>query len=187
MRVLLLNGGGIDSLAVAMLLKASEHDVMSLHVDLGYPNAEPCRNAAELIATTYCSSHKLITLNGLDAMGVDPAIDTRYRPIQYQQLVLSSIGCSHAQMNGITYVTSGFRHGFLTNEFKPRLNGLLAQVKLSYLNPILVEHPLAGLSGDDAVFGIIQNSPILHQTVSCLQLPACGVCSKCLLRAKYNI
>lgn len=186
-KVLLLNGGGTDSLAVALQLQKSGHETHSLHVDFGYPNSTPCKVAAELLATTYCASHKVITMFGLDAMGYDPTIDDRYRPIQYQQLVLSGIGCSHAQMNGIPYVVSGFRHRLLTNDFRPLFNNLLAQVKLPYLKPLLLEHPLASVATDESLYEVIKDSSILHDTVSCLQVTPCGICSKCLFRAKYGI
>jgi 7-cyano-7-deazaguanine synthase in queuosine biosynthesis len=187
MKVLLLNGGGVDTLACAIILQASGHEAHSLHIDFGYPNSASCKVAAEIIATTHCVDHKVITVQGLDPMGFDPVINDRYRPVQYQQLILSGIGSSHAQINGFTHVVSGFRHHFLTNQFKDLFNQLLSQVRLHYINPIRVDHPLAGITTDQALFDIMKGSAILHDTVSCLFDPPCRTCSKCKFRSQFGI
>jgi len=170
-----------------MLLQQSGHETLSLHVTFDYPNTDTCRQAAQQIAALYCQDHKDITVHGLEPMGFDPDLNDRFRPIQYQQLVLSGIGCSHAQMNGIPHVVSGFRHHFLTNQFKDVFNNLLSQVRLPYINPIRLDHPLASVTEDAALFEIIKDSPILHNTVSCLFDPPCGTCSKCRFRGLYGI
>lgn len=188
MRVLLLNGGGIDSLAVAMILSASGHETHSLHVDFGYPSSAPEKVAAELIASTYCANHLNVSVSGLDAMGFDEAIEPRYRPVQYQQLLLTTIGASHAQMNSIPYVVTGVRGNAIVGpNFRELFGEIVGQVNLKYLKPISLVHPLETVTTTDALFSIIQNSPILHDTVSCLALPACGTCIKCKFRAKYGI
>ena len=188
MKVLLLNGGGLESLALSIILKHSLHEVTSLHIDCGYLSSPRTKVAAKLIADTYCNSHVDIALSGLPAMGrVDPTLN-RYQPFQYQQLVLSSIGASYAQMNGLNFVSSGFRHRLLSKEFKTQFTNLLREVKLAGLNPLELTQPLLDLNmTDEALYNVIKDSPILHDTVSCLEEPACGTCSKCVLRAFYNI
>ncbi len=188
MKVLLLNGGGIDSLAVAMILQKSGHEVHSLHVDFGYPSSIPEKAAAELIASTYCADHLNISMSGLDAMGLDASIEPRFRPVQYQQLLLTTIGASHAQMNDMPYVVTGVRGNAIVGaEFKPLFEELVRQVNLKYLKPISVVHPLETVTSTDALYALVEDSPILHDTVSCLALPACGTCLKCVFRAKYGI
>ena len=64
-KVVLLNGAGIDTLATLVLLskqKAVKYEFHSLYVYAGQKNGDRAKAAAEKIAGKYCESHRVIDI-----------------------------------------------------------------------------------------------------------------------------
>ena len=189
MKILLLNSGGLDSLACAIVLKHNGHETHSLYVDLGYPNTDASKVASKLIADTYCVAHDSIAVVGLQARGFLKYGHEGFEPIAHQQMVLNTLGASYAQVHEFSHFCSGTRKdtpvgpGYLKG-----FNSTLAyyQTALIQMNPLELFQPINDLTNDQW-FGIIKDSPVLHQTVSCLSSPPCGTCFKCKIRATYGI
>jgi len=189
MDILLLNGGGLDTLAAAMKLQAEGNTVHSLHVICDMPAAAKIQAAAAAIAAEYCASHKEVTLSGLAPWGIREKnpFTTRFFSIPQAQIVFSCIAASHALKEGITAIANGVKdrepYGAL---FEPAITELHGMNRNGFGTPVTFQRPLDGLQMAD-VLEIIKDSPILHQTVSCLQDPPCGTCGKCKIRASQNI
>ena len=190
MKTILLNSGGLDSLACAMLLNQAGHEVHSLYVDLGYPNDSVARVASALVASTYCADHEVVTVGNLPAMGMaDPPTNIGFRPVAYQPMLLHSLAVSLATNKGYSEVCAGVRNNaYVGYEYDTLLNAYLNKFqRLTGYGTVRLSFPINQVNTDDWLYSIVKDSPILHQTVSCLSLPPCGACIKCLIRSKYAI
>lgn len=189
MDILLLNGGGLDSLAAAMKLQAAGNTVHSLHVITDVPAAATLQAAAKAIASEYCASHKEVTLSGLAPWGIKTKnpVTTRFFQIPQAQIVFSCIAASHALKEGITAIANGVKDrepfGAL---FEPAITELHGMNRNGFGTPVTFQRPLDGLGIAD-VLEIVKDSPVLNQTVSCLMDPPCGTCGKCQIRASINL
>jgi 7-cyano-7-deazaguanine synthase in queuosine biosynthesis len=173
-----LNSGGIDSLALATFLK--DHELHSLHVHQGHPSSDAQALSAERIAAKYCVSHEVVELHGLRQ---NPKENGIVRAVAYQSPILSVIGSSFAFSKGIVSVVSGNRIEYLSEDFEP---AFLKMMQTHTKDERIFSRPLGKISFED-VYQIVKNDPLLPQTVSCLSLPRCGICLKCLNRTKFNI
>lgn len=190
MDVILLNSGGLDSLASAIIAKQNNHTLRSVHVKFNYPIADIALTAAQAIADEYCDSHKIINLTDLDPVGTE--YGDRFRPVPYQQAILCTIGADIAQKTKLTRVISGVRRAeifYSIDSYKEHLEMSLNQFRISEHNDLHFMFPLQNipLNEKQVFYDIIKDSPVLHDTVSCLNVPACGICIKCLFRQEYSI
>ena len=175
-KVLMMNGGGIDSLALAILYHKSNIELYSLYIDWGYPNNIALSNAASSIANMYCASHKVIQVHGL--------IDGFFVP-KYQHCMIVSIAISYAIRHGIQKIITGGNGTDNTSDF---LTGFDIVIKANKHNkiPITVEWPLEGKYDPEQIYPLVKDSPLFYNTVSCLRNPVCGICHKCKRKNKLN-
>jgi 7-cyano-7-deazaguanine synthase in queuosine biosynthesis len=179
MRYVLMNSGGCESLATAILLWKQGHELHSLHIDVGVPSQARNSVAAAAIAEMYCVDHKEIELHGLL-----PEINQQNRAIRYQPFILASIGCSYAATLDIANVATGNTGDSISEEFEDLFNAC----HRSYFRPgQKLYRPLLGVSDFNQVYIIMKDSPLVHDTVSCPEEPKCGVCPKCNKRRLFNI
>jgi len=191
MDIVLLNGGGVDSLAAALILKNSGHTLHSLHVQFDYPASASMVVAAKAIADAYCADQVVVTVAGLVPWGMNAPEATptgRYRSVPNLQLVVSGIAASYATRNGYSYIANGVKNQEVWgNGFEPAISALIANHNHSQLKqPLLFMRPLSALD-DAAVYALVAGNSVLNQTVSCLSSPPCGTCFKCLLRKSHNL
>ena len=166
-RILMLNGGGFDSLAMAIQYK--DQEVHSLHINLGFPNSEATEEAAYKIANYYCHTHKVITVDGL--------IDGSFVP-RHHQILVTSMAISYATRNGITKIISGANGICNTKDFLDAINAIIKSNQ-KHDDEIILEWPLEGFNSPEAIYPLVKDSPIFDKVVSCNRNPVCNICHKC--------
>lgn len=184
----LLNSGGKDSLAAAMVLGQMGHELYSLHVDIGLSTADHLANA-ERIARHHCSlGHEVFT----GRFSSDPNMESPKGGGFYaQRVVLPTIGFSVALRIGAELVSSG--HTWPTLNGKEDLADTLARYVMHTNRPEndgggrpapQFFFPLYGLQPHQ-IYDIVKRDPTWKTLSFCTQSPPCGKCHKCSLRAKF--
>lgn len=183
MKIVLLNSGGKDTLATAMLLR-DKHEMHSLHVQFVSPSPAAAAVAKE-IAARYCASHHEVTTSGL-YMGREVG---KVDGLLYQALGLVGLGAMYASQIGASGIAAGF---YLAGHiFGPSFGEGVQKVLDSYGRGLQFLTPLAGTpsvmegSGETLVLDIVKADPLWKRTVYCHKDPACTKCAKCLQRAAW--
>lgn len=200
MKVVLLNSGGKDSLAVAILLKAGKVElppesnwdgqpveVHSLYVDLGWRNVVPAKKMAKRIADAYCASHEEVTLSGSWLRPSPPAKGG----VVHQSVALAIIGAMYATQIGATTVLSGLVldpkspaglefPGSLLALYKAFADLFHHGAQWHHDAPALV-CPLSypPYFSPTGVTDVVKDDPLFLHTVTCSWDPPCGTCFKC--------
>lgn len=197
MKVVLLNSGGKDALACAVLLKSgavripdeledgTPIELHSLYVDAGWRNAPRAMAAAKRIAEEYCASHSTVSLSG-DFQRAPGTGAHGYAGVYHQTILLSVLGGMHAVKNGISVVVMGTVKGPVTPQFPAALRELYVQGQAWHGPEMRPVHlfPLFDI-GRDVVIEALKNNPILPLTATCNDVLPCGTCSKC--RNRVNL
>lgn len=180
--IVLLNSGGLDSLAVAMLLKEQKHIVHSLYIDLGQRSKAKGIVACRRIADAYCDSHEVIVMFPDDRY----LIEMKNGPnLPFMGAALFILGSVYARSKGIDFIASGLKGDSNKDDFNTRFLHLLKASKMT--KPVIPLRPVSGMKDFKEVFEVIKDSPIMRHTYSCNVIPKCGGCVKCKLRKKYSI
>lgn len=180
MNVALLNSGGKDSLAAAILLR--EDPAIRLHslfVDVGQPNRIEAELSARRIAAKYAEDHETIPVG---SGGYRAPVDSgRFVAVCHQTIMLYGIAAMYATSRGWQVVASGVRCDAVAPGFPAALEALFATSRLrappAFLFPVLA-------LGDAAVIEIAARDPLYLETVGCNESPPCGTCHRCRLRAE---
>lgn len=192
MNILLLNGGGLDSLCLAKLTREqypTDH-IESIHIIYGNPAATEQSNAASKIADKYCDAHKTLTMmDGSDPLSLATNLPISSNPdfigIPFYASLLFVNGYSYAVKNEYDVVLMGLKTPY-TKDYKDALERFINMSTITKIRP-KIEFPFleSGIN-DEAVFNYIRDD-IVSDTYSCNQSPACGVCSKCAFREDKGI
>jgi len=183
LKAVLLNSGGIDTLAAAQMLKEQGHELHSLFIGMGQPNQVLALIASKKIADAYCSSHFEFIIPGEWSVS-SPNAPAGGISIPYLTGVVFLMGCVYARKIGVEYIVSAVK-GTHVEAFKPTL---LALQKANSIIPVIII-PITPLENksDAEVYEMVKNNPLLKETVSCAWSPPCGVCKKCLDRKAREI
>jgi 7-cyano-7-deazaguanine synthase in queuosine biosynthesis len=179
-KALLLNSGGKDSLATAILARRSGWELSSLYVELGQRNSSEARLSSKRIADKHCADHFELIVNSPHSLIIP--IPGGIFGIAYQAVTIHSLAASVAVSRGIERVFSGQRYGANAAQFPRLFNELLQQSR--YTPHIVVDFPVFSLS-DEEIFKIVSPDPLWRDTVTCNVSPPCGVCGRCKLRASW--
>jgi 7-cyano-7-deazaguanine synthase in queuosine biosynthesis len=179
MKTVMLNSGGLDSLALAVMLSKQGHEVHSLYVDTGSKNREQAMAAASKIAAAHCADHYVIAVDGLKTT---PKVA---RGIPYQGFFFTLLGSIYAASLDIDYVTSGNKGEMSDDSFEETFMNVLKSVKVRDTKIPL--RPFRGIIDINQIYMIAKDSPVLKDTWSCGQSTKCGVCNKCRMRIRLGI
>jgi 7-cyano-7-deazaguanine synthase in queuosine biosynthesis len=181
MKRVILNSGGLDSLALAMILHAAGDELYSFHIHQGVASSDSQMASAQRIADKFCVSHKVVEIHGLLQ---SPDSTGGPRPIACQTVLLAMLGQAYANLMNVVSVVSGNRYERVTVEFEKHFNRSLKCVAKG--NERVYSRPLGAIYESD-VWDIIKDEPLAPQTVSCLAEPPCGTCFKCVERTKVGL
>jgi 7-cyano-7-deazaguanine synthase in queuosine biosynthesis len=194
MKFLLLNGGGIDSLAVARATRTQypKAVIESVHFCYGQPAEAKLAKGAKAIADKYCNSHdeyhmcKSIDgeIGPVEDMTI-PLIGGTFRGIPFWGLWLLINGFVIAQKRKCEYLLTGIWADAYRPEMIDYLEKALGASKITRKR-VSLEAPLYG-HDRELVYWIVEDDPVLSQTWSCNYDPPCGVCRKCEYREEKNI
>lgn len=180
MKVVLLNSGGKDCLAAA-ILTYGEHELHSLYVDAGNPSSAAERVVAEKIAAKYAASHKVISLSGgpYEAEG-----RFGYAVMPYKAAVLHTLAAMYAACIGAEGIVTGQRDDILVEDWDVRLFGVLSMSHQR--GPVRLLPPLQGTGKtSERIYQVVKDEPLWKETVVCLKHPACGGCVRCRTRSEW--
>ncbi len=191
MKTVLLNSGGKDSLATAILLSRDGHDLHSFTVDVGQPEHAKGNGIAKKIADKYCASHHVFraTTGPYLAETFNLPVGWRYVTIPYKALVVWSLGAMYASSIGAAAVASGMRADIFPEEFPETLKAMF-ELSRKVRDPVEVIVPLNGYKGrqgelNEYIWGIVKDDPLWKETSHCEAYPPCGACYGCRLRAEW--
>ena len=191
MKAVLLNSGGKDSLATAILLAQEGNDLHSFTVDMGQPEGALGHPAAQKIAQKYCRSHHVLKVTSGPYLSPTTKLPEgwNYTTIPFKAIVMWSLGAMYAVTIGAEAVASGMRADIFPEDFAKIIEGMLA-LSVKVRDPLKVIVPLDGYKGrqgelNDIVFNIIKYDPLWRETSYCNDDPACGVCYGCRVRADW--
>lgn len=191
MKTVLLNSGGKDSLATAILLSREGHELHSIYVQSGMP--EDCLGmpASARIASAYCASHHVLTMPTGPYLADTPNLPEawRYRTMPHKLLVMFSLGAMYAVTIGAEAIASGARCDVFHSDFPETLKAALAMSR-KVRDPLVVLTPLNLFPGEQSkvneiVWETIKDDPLWLETSYCNEHPACGVCYGCRMRADW--
>ena len=193
MKYLLLNGGGMDSLAVARMMREYHPNdfIQSLTICTGLPNEPRLRPAAEAISAKYCDLHDEVHLThgtGVKAELGMPLVGHLFG-VPFYCLLMLSIGMSYGMRRGFDVVVSGMKTDTADAKYLPAfqqvLNSSVPTMGATSKPPKLLT-PLYG-TDNNTVFQSIADDSLLNQTVSCNRATSCGICGKCTLRFRLGV
>lgn len=177
MKVLLLNSGGKDSLATAILLHR-EHELHSLHVNLGHPVSRREEEVSAKIAAKYCVSHEVFR-GGPRSYAKPGKLGRNVQP--HKCFVLHAIAAMHAVQIGAEAVASGQKADAVSADFAARLAAAASIssgfAPVSFIFPLRCDGDLDAAHRE--VVAIVKDDPLWPETVHCLRDPPCGNCPDC--------
>jgi 7-cyano-7-deazaguanine synthase in queuosine biosynthesis len=180
MKVVLLNSGGVDTLAVAKMYKDQGHEVHSLYISLGQENNKKASTAAKKIAKEYCASHHSVEVSGLA-----PIVINGFLTMPFQMLTIFVIGACYARQIGCDYIASGNKKQVISDNFKQMFADYLRTSRIT--EPVIPMMPLAEYGSMKEVYDFVKDEPLLKQTVSCNHKELCKTCIKCIERQQLGI
>ncbi len=183
MKAVILNSGGLDTLAAMIILRKQNAELHSLYIGMGQPNDERARLSAKKLADEYCLTHYELTIPGKWSVN-SPKAPAGGISIPYLSGVVFLLGCVYARKIEVDYVVSAVKGNF-TEDFKPAL--LMLQKSLDIAPKIII--PVTPLEDktDEDVYLIIKNNPLAKETTSCAHENPCGICKKCIWRKSIGI
>jgi 7-cyano-7-deazaguanine synthase in queuosine biosynthesis len=180
--VVLLNSGGKDSLAAAMLLR--EHALHSLYIHVGNSISDVEERVARKVADRYAVEHTTLRLSGgpFEApSGLGP-----YSVMPAKAAALHAIGLVFAHSRGADALASGQRPDVLVPDFAARLEAVASMSRHREAMPLLFPVAHIGHGESDAILSIIGVEPLWRETIYCVQDPPCGTCGRCLKRKEWE-
>ena len=184
MEYVLLNSGGLDSLAVAIMYHKKGDILHSLYIDIGITTAEAAGESAKRIADMYCASHNTIKLSSdtnliFNAPSGKPIV-------KYQAMLWHMLGAMYANKIGVKDILSGNKGKTLHPDFESKMQDMQALV-INSTNEVF-HRPLLNIFDLNQIYQIVKFSPLTTSTVSCaVSYPPCGVCNKCKQRQLVGI
>jgi 7-cyano-7-deazaguanine synthase in queuosine biosynthesis len=193
MKFLLLNGGGLDSLAVAKLARQQYPDsrIESVYFGYGSPSEPKTSAGARAIAEAYCDKHDHYNMCKNENGVITPLsnmlvpLNQDFWGIPFWGAWLLVNGYVQATHRGMDVLLSGI----WGDGYRPEINVYLEKfMACSKITPKRVVHeaPLFGIDRE-LVNEIVKDDPIVGKTWSCNSLTACGKCRKCLFRKLFDI
>lgn len=187
MHVVLINSGGKDCLAAALILRRQEHTLHSLFIDLGTPNSTSAGEAAAKIAAKHAADHHAMAVVGITRVRHEKSGITS---VPHQSVLVNILGGVYAFGKGIGAIASGERRGPETagaglapvRSFPERVAEAFAIGK--FCPPPLVLAPVIDFN-DERIFATVKDEPLWRETVTCNEWPPCGKCARCVTRAKW--
>jgi 7-cyano-7-deazaguanine synthase in queuosine biosynthesis len=193
MKFLLLNGGGLDSLAVAKLTRQQYPDAVieSIHFRCGHDSEEKLAAGARAIADAYCTTHDEYFLakskDGQLVPGGDMTVTLK------NNFVGVPFWGAWLLVNGFVFATRRKADVLLTgiwaDGYRPEiLTWIDKLLHSSLITPFNVIHeaPLYGV--DRALIHyIVEDDPVLDKTWSCNSSIPCRNCRKCQFRKDFNL
>jgi 7-cyano-7-deazaguanine synthase in queuosine biosynthesis len=178
MRAVLLNSGGKDSLAAAIILSRAGYELHSLFCIAGQKALEMRDAAAKKIAEKYCVSHDSMVLNGewqhQNKFGLPVTA--------HQTLLFLILAATWGVKHDIYLIASGIKPDAVTTNFP---EAAAAYFKTSRgTNPPGLVFPVFDKS-DDEIFTIVRHDPLWRNAPTCPYDPACGSCVKCKVRKRW--
>jgi 7-cyano-7-deazaguanine synthase in queuosine biosynthesis len=176
-----MNGGGLDSACVAKMLNDRGLWTQSLFLRIGYPAEELQAQAAAETARRWCNDHYEAHLD----LGGDPShrwLDGTLGPAVGWTMLIVSMGIAAAKVHGCDEVYTGLMGSELPANWEQALRTLYHGVNIVRPLEVPIFNPLASLDKRGALewAGLLADS--LSYTVTCNEVPACGVCAKCKAR-----
>lgn len=179
MKVVLLNSGGKDTLASAVLLTREGHKLDSLYCDLGLPNTDRSSAAAAELAAKYAATHQTIKVVGPALVGQKGRAGHLSFGVFHQTTIIVGLGAAYATSIGDEGLACGIR------KMDPLRTHLAGSLNVNPFNaPLPLLCPVMELS-DAAIFELVKSDPLWRKTVTCNAEPACGTCGRCKLRATW--
>jgi 7-cyano-7-deazaguanine synthase in queuosine biosynthesis len=176
---LLLNSGGKDSLAAAILMSRAGWSLASLHVDAGQRNAGVAAPMAARIAQAHCVSHDTVLIRPSRSW----VLEQHGRAfLAHQGAVLASIAAAHAAALGIDRVFSGIRKDSQHSTYPTAVQNLIEASRMTA--HARFELPLWDYTNEQ-VYQIIKDDPLWKETVTCNTYPPCNSCPRCHMRAEW--
>lgn len=193
MKFLILNGGGIDSLCVAKIIKDQYPNIptLSLYCNFGSPQRLKASKAAKLIANKYYNEHKELflgehkeggTLSYANLLTANHRVVFPIIPNLNMQLF--SVGQSLGIQQNCTHMISGVKHEIFNKGALINYDNILKNTRL--YRGLKLEAPLF-LTRFSLIYHIVKDDSLLHQTWSCNFDEECGECHKCKVRKEYGI
>jgi 7-cyano-7-deazaguanine synthase in queuosine biosynthesis len=189
-KIVLMNSGGLDSLACAMVLKNLGFETHSLHLGIGQMNRGPAKRAARKIAKKYCTSHtylrifpwrRVVHLNKLSSKD--------FWCLPFQGHIVCTIGAAWARTKDINFIASGSKVDIWPLEADRLFEDFMRSSNLS--TPVVLLRPLRQGRDYITTFAIVQRDmEMASKTVSCrfqTWRGPCGECPKCERRKRYSI
>jgi len=180
MEAVLLNSGGIDTLASIVAMKEADSELVlhSLTVWIGQKNFGPAHRAAQEIAGKHCVTTDLMLLGDF-AFKENGAFKIPYRMVLFH--MAAAIKARHY---GVEYIISGIDDGFSEN-FGRKVTDMLTEESRAPYAPVVI-CPVRKLSRGERIF-LAKKDPLFPITVSCEEAEPCCVCQKCLDRRAAGI
>jgi 7-cyano-7-deazaguanine synthase in queuosine biosynthesis len=186
MDAVLLNSGGKDALAAAILLTREGHRLHSLYLDGGQPGSRAEQEISAEIAAKYCVSHHVGTFGfgGLSVVNPCPP-HPEIVTIPHKLLFSLVMGAIYADLLGVPGLGGGHRCDVAPRGFESRVAAVLGLSKLRTAPKLLL--PLGGVDGTqgDFVYETIKDEPLWKKTICCLCETPCGTCARCKMRSAW--
>lgn len=176
-KVLVTNSGGIDSaFVINKLVQDGKYEIHSLtFIANGFPQA--ARDSAKIIAEKHCASHREVELIG------DYNLRVGYGLAALPMMgIILGFGISMAE--GYDAIVSGLRDDSVDKDFNEKMHNWLS-TRLLKPRPVIYR-PLVGEGTDEEIVRKY-NIPAeeIKDIINCNEPNApCGVCRKCLRKAK---
>ncbi len=190
-KTVLLNSGGKDSLATAILLHR-DHELHSCFVNTGAPEDAAALTASAMIAEKYCSSHHVIRIGSGPYLATTPSLPAawRYETVPFKLLVMFALGAMYGVTIGAEAIASGARCDVFYPDFPETLKAALAMSRkvrpsLEVLTPLNLFPGEQSKVNELVVWETIKDDPLWRATSYCNYNPPCGVCYGCLLRKEW--
>jgi len=181
--ILLLNSGGIDSLAVAKKVsRLSTATLHSVYIDVGQLSRVPAKEAALKIAAKYCISHEVMQVFPDDRYHIEYDVG---RNIPFLGAAIFMFGAIYARSRDIDFIASGLKNDGVSVEFNEKFLSLLATSKKTKV--VIPLRPLQNYSSYEEIIEDIRGDELLPETWSCNRPKKCGECPKCLKRKELSI
>jgi len=191
MKAVLLNSGGIDTLASVMKLKEDYGSNLELHsmiVGIGQENFRRARLAAKAIAMKYCTTHDEVILPGDWTLPVPLPLMSplpQHRRTPYMALLLHTLGIVKARFYNLGFIVGGFDEYAVREEFPTKFVELQEELSVPpyTIQPI---YPVAHMTPGERI-DYVKDHYLVNTTVSCALPNPCGVCCKCRARLERNV
>lgn len=184
----LLNSGGVDSLATAIIM-SKRFKLYSLNILMGQTNSRVQADASKLIADEYCENHHTMNIFG-DSSSDEYSVYrlfTDRKQFAYIPSIVHLLGATYAISNKCSTLTSGMKVDLATKEWRASFENLChCHSMWKDYHPMFI-FPLYNKDQNYVSSVIRENTDLASKTHSCLLESKCGVCDRCLRRKQIGI